>query len=328
MEVRILTENTVYKRGFLGEHGLSMLLETEGKRYLFDTGQTDVFLRNADKMKLDLEHLDGIILSHGHYDHCGGMKYWARKHISSQHAFPNIPIYIDRKAFDKKYSGHPKTGELLFGGIDAEAEAWMKQSADIHYTEHGRATVAENVYLLSEVPPVTDFESVPARFFKEIQVEGSQGTDNRNQEKNGPGIKSQPGNNPDNSLEIKSQTGNNLNASFPRLVADHMEDEQVLVVREQEGLCVFAGCAHPGIVNCLNYVQSSFPGEHIHAAVAGMHLKGCPPLQLKKTIQALQEFGIDVVVPLHCTGLLAIAAIKEALGEQCLLAEVGKKLVF
>ncbi len=328
MEVRILTENTVYKRGFLGEHGLSMLLETEGKRYLFDTGQTDVFLRNADKMKLDLEHLDGIILSHGHYDHCGGMKYWARKHISSQHAFPNIPIYIDRKAFDKKYSGHPKTGELLFGGIDAEAEAWMKQSADIHYTEHGRATVAENVYLLSEVPSVTDFESVPARFFKEIQVEGSQGTDNRNQEKNGPGIKSQPGNNPDNSLEIKSQTGNNLNASFPRLVADHMEDEQVLVVREQEGLCVFAGCAHPGIVNCLNYVQSSFPGEHIHAAVAGMHLKGCPPLQLKKTIQALQEFGIDVVVPLHCTGLLAIAAIKEALGEQCLLAEVGKKLVF
>lgn len=328
MEVRILTENTVYKRGFLGEHGLSMLLETEGKRYLFDTGQTDVFLRNAGKMKLDLEHLDGIILSHGHYDHCGGMKYWARKHISSQHAFPNIPIYIDRKAFDKKYSGHPKTGELLFGGIDAEAEAWMKQSADIHYTEHGRATVAENVYLLSEVPSVTDFESVPARFFKEIQVEGSQGTDNRNQEKNGPGIKSQPGNNPDNSLEIKSQTGNNLNASFPRLVADHMEDEQVLVVREQEGLCVFAGCAHPGIVNCLNYVQSSFPGEHIHAAVAGMHLKGCPPLQLKKTIQALQEFGIDVVVPLHCTGLLAIAAIKEALGEQCLLAEVGKKLVF
>lgn len=328
MEVRILTENTVYKRGFLGEHGLSMLLETEGKRYLFDTGQTDVFLRNANKMKLDLEHLDGIILSHGHYDHCGGMKYWARKHISSQHAFPNIPIYIDRKAFDKKYSGHPKTGELLFGGIDAEAEAWMKQSADIHYTEHGRATVAENVYLLSEVPSVTDFESVPARFFKEIQVEGSQGTDNRNQEKNGPGIKSQPGNNPDNSLEIKSQTGNNLNASFPRLVADHMEDEQVLVVREQEGLCVFAGCAHPGIVNCLNYVQSSFPGEHIHAAVAGMHLKGCPPLQLKKTIQALQEFGIDVVVPLHCTGLLAIAAIKEALGEQCLLAEVGKKLVF
>ena len=65
MQVTVLTENTVYKRGLFGEHGLSMLLETGGKRYLFDTGQTDVFLRNADKMKLDLERLDGIILSHG-----------------------------------------------------------------------------------------------------------------------------------------------------------------------------------------------------------------------------------------------------------------------
>lgn len=43
MKVNILTENTVYKRDFLGEHGLSMLLETDGKKYLFDMGQSDVF---------------------------------------------------------------------------------------------------------------------------------------------------------------------------------------------------------------------------------------------------------------------------------------------
>ena len=131
MQVTVLTENTVYKRGLFGEHGLSMLLETGGKRYLFDTGQTDVFLRNADKMKLDLERLDGIILSHGHYDHCGGMEYWARKQNAAQNGSPGIPIYINRKAFDKKFSGHPKTGELLFGGIHPEAESWMKQSGNI-----------------------------------------------------------------------------------------------------------------------------------------------------------------------------------------------------
>jgi len=62
MQVTVLTENTVYKRGLLGEHGLSMLLETGGKSYLFDTGQTDVFLRNADKMKLDLEQRTGLAL--------------------------------------------------------------------------------------------------------------------------------------------------------------------------------------------------------------------------------------------------------------------------
>lgn len=285
MNVNILTENTVYKREFLGEHGLSILLETGGKRYLFDMGQSDVFLRNAGKMKIDLEGLDGIILSHGHYDHCGGMLYWARKQEASGNRKLEVPIYINKKAFDKKYSQHPVTGKMLFGGIHEEAEAWMQEKGKLVFPEEGCAAVAENVYLLSQIPYVTDFESVPARFWKEVH----------------------------------SPMENHLEA-------DRMEDEQMLVIREEQGLCVFTGCAHPGIVNCLLYVQSCFPEEHIHSLVAGMHLKGCPLLQLQKTVQFLQGLEIDVVVPLHCTGMIAIAAIKEALGERCVLAEVGKKI--
>ena len=285
MKVTILTENTVYKRKLLGEYGLSLLLETEGKRYLFDMGQTGVFLQNAETMKVDLEALDGIILSHGHYDHCGGMQYWARKQETSEESNPRIPIYINRKSFDKKYSQHPATGEMQFSGIPEEAEAWMKEKGKLIFPEDGCAQVSENVYLLSQVPYVTDFESISARFWKETH----------------------------DSLEHQ-------------LSPDTMEDEQMLVIREQQGLCVFTGCAHPGIVNCLQYVQSSFQGEHIHSLVAGMHLKGCKPLQLQKTLAFLKELEIDVVIPLHCTGMIAIAAIKEALGERCVLAEVGKKI--
>ncbi len=343
MQVTVLTENTVYKRGLFGAHGLSMLLETGGKRYLFDTGQTDVFLRNADKMKLDLERLDGIILSHGHYDHCGGMEYWARKQNAAQNGSPGIPIYINRKAFDKKFSGHPKTGELLFGGIHPEAEAWMKQSGNIKYTEEGCMAIAEDVYLLSRVPFVTGFESVPARFWKEAHTRDGEDAETGkaardsleagNQISGGEVAGRHLGNSSGNASQTsngdltKSYLGNIHKTGLLGLVADHMEDEQLLAIREEQGLCVFAGCAHPGIVNCLKYVQSFFPGEHIHAIVAGMHLKGCSPQQLQKTIQALREFGADSVVPLHCTGLLAIAAIKEALGERCLLAEVGKKIL-
>lgn len=232
-------------------------------------------------MKFNLEELDGIILSHGHYDHCGGMRYWARKQKAFQNRRTEIPIYINQKAFDKKYSEHPVTGEMLFSGIHEEAEAWMKEDGKLVFSEDGCFAVAENIYLLSQVPFVTDFESVPARFWKEVQK---------------------------------------------HLTADGMEDEQMLVIREEQGLCVFTGCAHPGIINCLQYVQSCFPGEHIHSLVAGMHLKGCPSLQLQKTVQFLQEVEIDVVVPLHCTGIIAIAALKEALGERCVLAEVGKKI--
>ncbi len=285
MKVTILTENTVYKRKLLGEHGLSLLLETQGKRFLFDMGQSDVFLQNAGTMKVDLEALDGIILSHGHYDHCGGMQYWARKQETSPGSNPRIPIYINRKAFDKKYSQHPATGEMLFSGIPEEAEAWMQEKGKLIFPEDGYGQASENVYFLSQVPCVTDFESIPASFWKEAH-----------------------------------------DSSEHEFSPDTMEDEQMLVIREEQGLCVFTGCAHPGIVNCLRYVQSCFQGEHIHSLVAGMHLKGCRPGQLQKTLAFLKELDIDVVIPLHCTGMIAIAAIKEALGERCVLAEVGKKV--
>ena len=63
MKITILNENVTYKRGLLCEHGLSLLIEQEGKRWLFDTGQTEVFIRNAKRLGVSLKNLDGIILS-------------------------------------------------------------------------------------------------------------------------------------------------------------------------------------------------------------------------------------------------------------------------
>lgn len=73
MKISILTDNRTKKRDFLAEHGLSIYIETEKANILFDTGQSDVYCRNALKMDVDLNKTDFIILSHGHYDHCGGL---------------------------------------------------------------------------------------------------------------------------------------------------------------------------------------------------------------------------------------------------------------
>ena len=61
MNISVLNENTAGKRGFLAEHGLSLLIEHEGKRWLFDTGQTDVFMKNAALLGERLMGLNGII---------------------------------------------------------------------------------------------------------------------------------------------------------------------------------------------------------------------------------------------------------------------------
>jgi 7,8-dihydropterin-6-yl-methyl-4-(beta-D-ribofuranosyl)aminobenzene 5'-phosphate synthase len=73
MKLTILSEDTVYRHGLLGEHGLSILLELEGEKWLFDAGQLGAVTHNADQMGIDLRLLSGIVLSHGHYDHTGGL---------------------------------------------------------------------------------------------------------------------------------------------------------------------------------------------------------------------------------------------------------------
>ena len=119
MKISVLNENTAGKRGFLAEHGLSLLIEHGGKRFLFDTGQTGVFLHNAEKLGEDLTQLDGIILSHGHFDHCGGLEFFGD-------ALPRCPVYVRKNAFlnkqavneDKKtyrILGIPWKRELLKG---------------------------------------------------------------------------------------------------------------------------------------------------------------------------------------------------------------------
>lgn len=69
----LLDNNTLIDRYFLGEPGVSYLLETDGRRILFDTGYSDAFIKNAEKLRENLLDIDFLVLSHGHIDHTGGL---------------------------------------------------------------------------------------------------------------------------------------------------------------------------------------------------------------------------------------------------------------
>ena len=76
MQLRILVDNyTFIDQYYLGEPGLSFYIDEAGKRYLFDTGYSAILLKNAALMGLDLTQLQAVILSHGHNDHSGGLRY-------------------------------------------------------------------------------------------------------------------------------------------------------------------------------------------------------------------------------------------------------------
>lgn len=108
MKITVLAENTACRPEIGCEHGLSLFIETNGVSILFDTGQSELFSENADKLGIDLSKVKLAVLSHGHYDHGGGLKRFLEINRIA-------PIYISRYAFEPHYNGTEK-----YIGLDTE----------------------------------------------------------------------------------------------------------------------------------------------------------------------------------------------------------------
>ena len=101
MKIISLLENTAASPAVQAEHGLSLYIEAGSRRVLFDMGQTDLFARNAEVLGIDLATVDTAVLSHGHYDHGGGLGAFLA--INS-----TAPVYITPAAFLPHYNGTQK----------------------------------------------------------------------------------------------------------------------------------------------------------------------------------------------------------------------------
>jgi len=136
MKIITLIENLVYKQGLVAEHGLSIYIETETRKIIFDTGQSGLFLQNAEKLGIAIEDIDCLVLSHGHYDHTGGLYPFLEKNSKAK-------VYAKKDIFTPKYSG--KNRFIGTPEIDEQLKNRMV------YVD-AMTEIAENVFIMPDIP--------------------------------------------------------------------------------------------------------------------------------------------------------------------------------
>ena len=139
-EWTVLSDNRTQNPSLQTEHGLSILLETEKHRILLDTGASDVFIRNAEQMGIDLSAVDYVFISHGHSDHAGGLQ-----HIVGRNRKAKVlvsPDAISGKFFSKRGNLHSITAE------------WpMIDDGRLVLTDQTCA-IAEKIHVIAHIPQI------------------------------------------------------------------------------------------------------------------------------------------------------------------------------
>ena len=160
MKITVVMDNnvpTMAQAPFVAEHGLSFLIEEGGKTILFDTGQTGGVITNLDLIGVHPSALDMIVLSHGHYDHTGGLAKVL------QLARKDVEVVAHACAFDAH--GSASAGKRRYVGVPFAREH-LQGLGGVWDLREGPRRLTEKLYFSGSVPRVTDYEVGDPRLVK------------------------------------------------------------------------------------------------------------------------------------------------------------------
>jgi 7,8-dihydropterin-6-yl-methyl-4-(beta-D-ribofuranosyl)aminobenzene 5'-phosphate synthase len=291
-----------YRRSLHNEWGLSLWLESQGpggaRTMMLDYGYTpEVLANNLELLGLDPARLQALIISHGHYDHFGGLMGFLDRFRSVLPA--EVKLYAGGEDNFCRRLNPRGTGQFSdFGVLDRRALAARKVTT-----------------VLAEQPVV---------------VEGHAFTTGRIQR---AGIEKVL---PNTWVEfgmrdgVGCEAGKYLSADMDgKSVPDeHLHEHATCFNVRGRGLVVISSCGHVGIVNSVRQAQQVSGITKVHAVLGGFHLAPAPADYLKQVVAELRKLEPDVVIPMHCSGLNFVQEAREQMPGHVLLSNTGSRFSF
>jgi 7,8-dihydropterin-6-yl-methyl-4-(beta-D-ribofuranosyl)aminobenzene 5'-phosphate synthase len=289
------------RRTLVSEFGLAMHVEsrrgTETRSVLMDFGFTpEALINNTELLGIDPSLLDALVLSHGHYDHFGGLVGFLQQHKSRLK--PRLPLYVGGEDCfcSRQWTGPPVRGD--FGVLDRQA--LKDANVSVTYAE-GLSLVADHGFTSGQIG-LRSFEKLLSPTAMKIGVEGGVGC-------YAEGL-------PENE---RTQT----------LVPDQFRHEIATGFNlKGKGLVLLTSCSHRGVVNAVKQAQAASGVEKVHALIGGFHLAPYQDQYVQQTVSALKEMNIDYIIPLHCTGEPFYEKARAEMPGKVLRSYTGTRFVF
>jgi len=290
------------------EWGLALHIQSrkgqEKRRYLLDFGFTpDVYLNNIDIMKIDPARVDALIISHGHYDHTGGLMGLlnARRQIMRK----DLRLYTGGEDdFCYRYSKMPDGSFAAFG---SPLDRRKLRALNVETVLSEAPIVIEGHAFTTGVIPRTDFEHVLPNTWVKYGVSDGLGCDA-------------------NAYLNHHFTASEL-AGTPE-PDQHWHEHATCFRLGDRGLVIISSCSHCGVVNTVRRAQQVSGVEKVYALVGGFHLAPAPDDYLQQVMTALNAFDIEHVFPMHCSGENFVALAKTMMPEKLVLCATGSSFTF
>lgn len=150
MKLKVLVDNNTYiDEYYFGEPALSFYIEEDNNKILFDTAYSNIFLENAKLLGIDITKINFLVLSHGHNDHTGGLRYIKDYDLS------NIKLIAHPGVFEKKD----------FNGLDISSPVSLQELNVKEYIDGtNMVQISNKLFFLGQIQRVTDFENSPVGF--------------------------------------------------------------------------------------------------------------------------------------------------------------------